>query len=482
MIAAKADSHLTASIGQDVVMRSRGASASTLDGNVDTQMPRAINDRWPVAALEWSFPAVGTVPVKANFVVGNVRTPAVSYLSQPLQPLWQSRWTDPKQMAASAIADASDAHDRASCLDDQITQDATAVGGPHYAALCDLALRQAFGGTELATSPSGDAWAFLKEISSDGNVSTVDVVYPASPAFLYASPEYLRMLLEPLVAYAEHGWSGQFAEHDIGAHYPVADGHPGGPGTEEDMPVEESANMLLMAAGYIKYASAQNGARFASAHYAVFKKWADYLTTNALDPGFQNQTDDFTGFIAHSVNLALKGILAIGAMGQIAQHAGNVADASSYSAKAAQLITQWASKGQDPSNQHMMLAYDQPGTWSLKYNAFYDKALGLNLIPGSVRSQEAAFYLGQKQAVGIPLDPRHLYTKVDWSLWTAAAMDDSTLRSFLVDATYQFVTSSPQRVPFSDWYETNTGSVTGFADRPVIGGVYALMIAAGKHL
>ncbi|WP_439098559.1 glutaminase domain-containing protein [Amycolatopsis vastitatis] len=35
---------------------------------------------------------------------------------------------------------------------------------------------------------------------------------------------------------------------------------------------------------------------------------------NALDPDLQDQTDDFTGFIAHSVNLAFKGIIGIGAM------------------------------------------------------------------------------------------------------------------------------------------------------------------------
>jgi Domain of unknown function (DUF4965) len=32
--------------------------------------------------------------------------------------------------------------------------------------------------------------------------------------------------------------------------------------------------------------------------------WADYLVPNTLNPEFQNQTDDFTGRIAHSSNLA----------------------------------------------------------------------------------------------------------------------------------------------------------------------------------
>jgi hypothetical protein len=36
---------------------------------------------------------------------------------------------------------------------------------------------------------------FIKEISSDGDVSTVDVIYPAAPFFLYFNPELLRQLM-----------------------------------------------------------------------------------------------------------------------------------------------------------------------------------------------------------------------------------------------------------------------------------------------
>ena len=39
---------------------------------------------------------------------------------------------------------------------------------------------------------------FQKEISSDGNVNTVDVMFPAMPFFLYANPELLRYNLEQL--------------------------------------------------------------------------------------------------------------------------------------------------------------------------------------------------------------------------------------------------------------------------------------------
>jgi hypothetical protein len=46
---------------------------------------------------------------------------------------------------------------------------------------------------------------FIKEISSDGDVSTVDVIYPAAPFFLYFNPELLRMLMVMIYYYLLDG-------------------------------------------------------------------------------------------------------------------------------------------------------------------------------------------------------------------------------------------------------------------------------------
>jgi len=107
------------------------------------------------------------------------------------------------------------------------------------------------------------------------------------------------------------------------------------------MPVEESANMLIMATRTFPGSPAPSRRPTPRAHYPIFKQWADYLVANALDPDLQNQTDDFTGFIAHSVNLALKGIIGIGAMSRIATMAGRASDSAAYLAKARDYIGQW---------------------------------------------------------------------------------------------------------------------------------------------
>ena len=122
--------------------------------------------------------------------------------------------------------------------------------------------------------------------------------------------------------------------------------------------------------------------------------------------------------------------------------------------------------------------------WSLKYNAFPDKVLGLNLVPKSVLQEEAAFYKTQLTPFGVPLDIRHTYTKADWELWTAASTDDAALRQGFVDGIFNFADTSPSRVPFSDWYDTATALYQGFRARPVIGGVFAILdrtaLKAGK--
>jgi len=701
---------LTTQAGQDSVIRAAAISSGVLDNTVDQDQPRAINSRNPVFAFNFDLGQVGNADVRpVVLALGDSRDPAVSYQKRPVPPLWRSYWPAWPQMMAAFYDDAAVARARADALDKRVNDDATRAGGAKYAALCSLALRQAFGATEMVGT-ADNPWMFMKEISSDGNISTVDIMYPAFPAFLYADPRLVRMQLAPLFDYVEAGhWPQPFAPHDIGASYPNADGHNDGGG--ENMPVEESANMLIMAAAYMRYVPKAEAAPYARAHYRALKQWADYLLTvptggtspNALDPLYQNQTDDFTGSIAHSVNLALKGVLGVGAMGQIAGYAGNKADAAHYGKAGRDLIAEWARRSQSQTGPHLTMQYieadtprptnwgagivgphalllssvggadaarpavdttksytvsawvklnkvegyqtfvgidgahvsgfflqlrggerkfsltalaqdsDTPGmgasatalappipniwyhlagvydadlktlslyvngvlqntvpytaafranghtslgrgffnggqvdfvngalddvrfyqavlpaadvlalaqpgaspiapapiahwtfdegtgkvaadssgggndaalgrgtappdaAWSLKYNAFPDKVLGLNLVPESVLREEAAFYKTQLGPFGVPLDIRHSYTKVDWELWTAASTDDRALRQGFVDGIYNFADTSHSRVPFSDWYDTATGQQQGFQARPAIGGVFAIL-------
>jgi len=185
-------SGLTYQSGQDIVVRAQFVDNGQLTNTSDPNY-RAIQDAWPVFGFCADLGQLGGTAKSVPLSIGLVRTPAVSYLGQDLQPLWTASFSSWQDMLGFFHADLAAAQRRADTLDAKITGDARSAGGTAYAGLCAIALRQAYGGTELVVGPDNQPWAFLKEISSDGNVSTVDVLFPASPAWIYADPGYLAL-------------------------------------------------------------------------------------------------------------------------------------------------------------------------------------------------------------------------------------------------------------------------------------------------
>jgi len=116
--------------------------------------------------------------------------------------------------------------------DDQFAGDSIAAGGQDYLTITSLSARQAFAAVQLCGTDA-KPYLFLKEISSDGNIQTVDVLYPAMPIFLYSNPILVKYLLDPLFENQEAGQFPQtYAMHDLGGNYPRAIGHPSGDGGE----------------------------------------------------------------------------------------------------------------------------------------------------------------------------------------------------------------------------------------------------------
>lgn len=68
----------------------------------------------------------------------------------------------------------------------------------------------------MDTKDTSKAKAFMKEISTDGNVNTLaDLIPKALPALYVLAPEYIRLLLEPIMEYTLQ-WPAKFAFHDLG--------------------------------------------------------------------------------------------------------------------------------------------------------------------------------------------------------------------------------------------------------------------------
>ena len=96
------------------------------------------------------------------------------------------------------------ANDISSEFDDRVARDSLAAAGQDYLTITSLSARQAFGATQLCGN-TYEPYLFMKEISSNGNMNTVDVIFPAHPIFLYTNPELLALLLKPLYEIQESG-------------------------------------------------------------------------------------------------------------------------------------------------------------------------------------------------------------------------------------------------------------------------------------
>jgi hypothetical protein len=285
----------------------------------------------------------------------------------------------------------------------------------------------------------------------------------------------LKAQLEPVLQYARMPrWPWPFAPHDLGT-YPQANGqvYGGAERTEENqMPVEESGNMLILVAALAKV---EGNAAYAEKYWPELTKWAEYLKTKGLDPENQLSTDDFAGHLAHNANLSLKAILALGAYGTLCQATGRTAEAAAYRDLSRDYAKKWIDLAAE--GDHYRLAFDKPGTWSQKYNLVWDGILGLNLFPKTVRETELAYYVKHISRYGLPLDSRADYTKLDWSIWTATLASTPEQFNAIVDPIYQWSNETPSRVPLTDWYDTKNGKQIGFQARSVVGGVFIKALA-----
>jgi len=436
----------------------------------DARKPRAAEDDWPVIAAAMSLPATTAEWTGTTVVLAYDDEYSIELMGQRLRPYWRRHGDDARALIEKSVADYDPVLAKAQAFDAELVDDLLAVGGEDLMRLAVLSYRQAIAAHKLVAAPDGTPLFFSKENFSNGCIATVDVTYPSAPLFLLLNPALVKGMLTPVVDYASSSrWRFDFAPHDLGT-YPLANGQVyGGGETSEDnqMPVEESANMLLL---FAALARAEGNADYAAAHWPLLEKWAHYLEDQGFDPASQLSTDDFAGHLAHNVNLSAKAIVALGAYAQLADRTGHPGEATRVRAVAEDFAAQWVTLADD--GDHTRLAFDKPGTWSQKYNLVWDEILGLDLFPASVAADELAYARTRLNSYGLPLDNRAGYTKLDWTVWTATLTGERDDFDALLAPVIQFLDQTPDRVPLTDWYQTVDAAKAGFQARSVVGGVF----------
>ncbi|OBT51683.1 hypothetical protein VE04_08350 [Pseudogymnoascus sp. 24MN13] len=425
--------------------KNTGALRNATDGNF-----RNINQDEPVFAFSKDFKLKGTTSKSMRklsrdsilFTIAHIQDPVVQFAAARgltlMRPLWASWFETADSMVSHHYLDFEKSSKLAAEYSEQLAVDALKSGSEDYKDIVALSARQVMGATSFSGT-SENPLIFLKEISSNGDFQTVDVIFPAFPFFLYTNPRWLAYLLEPLL---EHQLSGQYPNkysmHDIGT-FPIGNGYADG--NDEYMPLEECGNMLIMGLALVNslgdtsdppallgslgdHSDVASGGvfplssridRFDSAwgstrdrkqvqswlkkSYRLWKQWTEYLVDEALIPTNQLSTDDFAGWLANQTNLALKGIIGIRAMSGLSEAVGETKDAAYYREVSEDYIEKWQDYGVSKDGTHAKISYTWYGSWTTIYNLFADSLLCFHL-PDTTSSLMGLKESGTQKPIG----------------------------------------------------------------------------------
>jgi len=417
------------------------------------------------------------------------------YFGDALTSYWNKDGAKITDEIAAAHTDYKQVMKRCAAISDKLFIDAVRAGGEKYAEMLELAFRQAIGAHKVAVDKNGEILFISKECFSNGCAATVDVSYPSIPIFLLYNTELVKGMMRPIYKFADSAdWPYDFAPHDAG-RYPIVNGQEygnikaGGKTREfeykydKQMPVEECGNMLMMETAV---AVIDKSPAFANQHMEVLDKWVEYLLQNGTDPENQLCTDDFAGHLAHNCNLTLKAIMGIAGYAILKGMNGDNRSRNHYMSIARNMAKDWVKRAANGDGSYR-LAFDQPGTFSMKYNIVWDKLMGTGIFPVDFIESEIASYMKKQLPFGLPLDNRKPYTKSDWLVWVATLAKDREDFEALVEPLWKFYNYSPSRVPMTDWYWCHTGlhksyfSKTSqmdisFRNRTVIGGLFIKLL------
>lgn len=432
-----------------------------------------VQESFPYLVLTKEY-TLSETPVKNFICLAYDDIHSIKYLNGKLLDAYYKKDGDSfETVCQKALDDYENICRKAEEFDHKLIQKASSIS-QEYADLLSLAYRQVFAAHKI-TWDGTEIQFFSKECFSNGCIGTVDVTYPSIPMFLLYNPDLVCGMLNPIFRYAASSqWPYSYAPHDVG-RYPLATGQVYGliNGVlehDKQMPIEECGNMIICTAAVCYF---KQDYSYAKQHFALLLQWAEYLKDHGLDPENQLCTDDFAGHLAHNCNLSAKAIMGLACFGMIAKELGDDRW-TEYSSIAKSYAKQWKEKAFD--GDHYRLAFDQPNTWSMKYNMIWDKIFHLNLFDLDIFETEISYYMTKLNSYGLPLDSRSDYTKTDWEMWTLCMTDRQDYREKIIHKMWRFLQDTPDRVPFGDWIYTSRPDQIHFQNRTVQGGLFAPLL------
>lgn len=456
-------------------------STGTLPSNDDTAMPRAVSNHWPSLALSWKLTVAPGSQQTKYLMYAYDEVLSIEWFGVQMPPYWRHNYNTPVALLSKAASDYQSIFKAATVYDANLNKQTSGVGGSYYSALTSLIYRQTFGATVMVWNPTlNEPWFFMKEQSSCGCFHTVDVIFPASPQFMFLNPELLKLQIKPHLAYGNNEtgvfYDKPFAQHHLG-EYPIGYILPY---QQEDMPMEESGNLIMMTA-YIALHQKNDTSWFYPKYWPLLTQWANYLNSTLPFPPTQLCTNDFEGPTPNDTTLAAKGVIGLGAYSMLADMVGRHQQGVPYLQAARQFVVQWMNNAYiaDPIGHYARQFGSPPSnkTWSIKFNLAWQKFLGLDLFPQSVFDDELDYYMTKINTYGVPMDDRNTYTMPPWMIMAACfTKTQAWERDAMVKLLFDYANDTPARVPLSDWFDTVTAKQIGFQGRPVNGALFSLML------
>src|SRR5262249_42761551 len=145
--------------------------------------------------------SVGEQPVSRTVMIAYDDESSILYFGRKLRPYWRRNTGGIAGLLQFADRDYARLKSRCKEFDEEFVTDIARVGGPKYAYICSLAYRQCLAANKLCADQRGMPLLFPKENTSNGCVSTVDVIYPMDPLFLLISPALAKASLAPVLSY-----------------------------------------------------------------------------------------------------------------------------------------------------------------------------------------------------------------------------------------------------------------------------------------
>lgn len=445
--------------------------------------------------------------VEGKFIVAFDDVCSIFYFGELLRNYY---FDNPEVTIFDALKDAYENYDKIlqTCneLEERIISQAKEYG-EDYKNILFSSYRQSVTSHKVVKDRKRRVLFLSKENGSDGCIATADITYPSMPLYLLYNPSLVLGMLYPIVDFARKDvWEFDFAPHDVGV-YPYCIGqfyairnknegkyqrnitylkedngvlphyyvYPKGQNIYDfakQMPIEECGNMLIASYLVCRELGDQN---FLKENFDLLTKWANYLKESPLYPDNQLCTDDFAGPSKHNINLAIKAVVAIAVYAKIADLIGKKATEFDT------LARERAKEIEANANLHLPLQKDdKERTFGLKYNLYADLICDTRLFSKTLYENEVSCYIEKELEFGCPLDSRKPYSKTDWQVWVSCLTDDLSKRKILYSKINRFITSTPDRYPFVDWYCCESGRASTysadnrmFRNRSVQGGCFA---------